>query len=148
MAQNTKTTNMPEMFVDTAGWAHLVDVSQPFHTEAAFLYRQATHQGQKLITTNYIITELVALLTSPFRLPRPAIIQFVQGIRNSPHVEIVHVDSGLDEEAWQLLTNRLDKSWSLVDCSSFVIMKQRAILEALTSDHHFEQAGFVRLLKP
>ena len=40
-----------------------------------------------------------------------------------------------------------DKEWSLVDCASFVIMKQRGVTEALTTDHHFEQAGFVRLLK-
>ncbi len=43
--------------------------------------------------------------------------------------------------------SRQDKEWSLVDCASFVVMQQRGIFEALTSDHHFEQAGFVRLLK-
>ncbi len=62
--------------------------------------------------------------------------------------EIVHVDAALDGKAWQLLKERQDKEWSLVDCSSFVIMRQRDLTEALTTDHHFEQAGFVRLLKP
>jgi len=42
----------------------------------------------------------------------------------------------------------LQKEWSLVDCASFVAMQQRGIFEALTTDHHFEQAGFVRLLTP
>jgi predicted nucleic acid-binding protein len=46
-----------------------------------------------------------------------------------------------------LLKARLDKEWSLVDCASFVVMQHRSIVEALTADHHFEQAGFVRLLK-
>jgi predicted nucleic acid-binding protein len=46
-----------------------------------------------------------------------------------------------------LLSSREDKNWSLVDCSSFVVMQQRNITEALTNDYHFEQAGFVRLLK-
>jgi predicted nucleic acid-binding protein len=53
----------------------------------------------------------------------------------------------LDKEAWNLLKTRLDKEWSRVDCSSFVLMQQRGMIEALTTDHHFEQADFVRLLK-
>jgi uncharacterized protein len=62
-------------------------------------------------------------------------------------VEIVHIDPALDAEAWDLLKARADKEWSLVDCASFVIMQHRGITQALTTDHHFEQAGFVRLLK-
>ncbi len=49
--------------------------------------------------------------------------------------------------AGEFLKAHPDKDWSLVDCASFVVMKQRGIQEALTSDHHFEQAGFVRLLR-
>jgi predicted nucleic acid-binding protein len=47
-----------------------------------------------------------------------------------------------------LLQSRLDKDWSLCDAVSFVLMQQRGVTEALTTDHHFEQAGFVRLLEP
>jgi predicted nucleic acid-binding protein len=68
-------------------------------------------------------------------------------IKTASWVEIVHIDPTIDNEAWKLLKNRPDKKWSLVDCSSFVLMQQRGIIEALTTDHHFEQAGFVRLLK-
>jgi uncharacterized protein len=46
-----------------------------------------------------------------------------------------------------LLEARPDKAWSLVDCSSFAIMQQQNMSQALTNDHHFEQAGFIRLLK-
>jgi hypothetical protein len=52
-----------------------------------------------------------------------------------------------DQAAWRLLTTHIDKMWSLADCASFVVMKERSITTALTTDHHFEQAGFVRLLK-
>ena len=138
---------MSDLFADTAGWGHLVDPTQAYHSLAATLYRSARQQGRKLITTNYIITELVALLTSPLRVPRPSIIAFIESLQASPHVKIVHVDPALDEQAWQLLVQRQDKDWSLVDCSSFVIMRQCGIMEALTTDHHFEQAGFVRLLR-
>ncbi len=138
---------MGDIFADTAGWGHLVDPSQAYHRRAAIIYRRARQQGQKFITTNYILTEVVALLTSPLRIPRPAIVAFIAGLKASPHVEIVHVDAPLDEQAWQLLTQRQDKDWSLVDCASFVVMRQHNLLEAFTTDEHFEQAGFVRLLK-
>ena len=62
-------------------------------------------------------------------------------------VSIVHVDFELDQQAWTLLNARPDQTWSLVDCASFVVMQRRGIIEALTSDRHFEQAGFVRMLK-
>jgi predicted nucleic acid-binding protein len=137
-----------EVFVDTSGWASLVDKTQPQHDVAAELYRSKRQQGWGVITTNYVITELVALLYSPLRLPRTRIISVVEGIRTSPYVEVAHIDAALDENAWQLLKRRTDKEWSLIDCASFVVMQQRGITEALTTDHHFGQAGFVRLLKP
>ena len=138
---------MLNLFADTAGWGHLVDPTQAYHLLAATIYRGARQQGRKVITTNYVIAELVALMTSPLRVPRPAAIAFIEGLKSSPYVEIVHVDAKLDEMAWQLLKSRQDKEWSLVDCASFVVMQQRGIFEALTSDHHFEQVGFVCLLK-
>ena len=46
-----------------------------------------------------------------------------------------------------LFAARKDKDWSLTDCISFVVMQEHGITDALTADHHFEQAGFVALLK-
>ncbi len=138
---------MPELFGDTSGWGNVVDPTQAFHTLAANTYRAARQQGRKVVTTNYVLAELVALLTSPLQIQRPLAVAFIDGLRRSPYVEVVHVDSSLDADAWSLLRNRLDKEWSLVDCASFVVMQHRGIHEALTTDHHFEQAGFVRLLK-
>ena len=45
-----------------------------------------------------------------------------------------------------LYEQRLDKDWGLTDCISFVVMQREQIQEAFTSDKHFEQAGFIRLL--
>ena len=75
------------------------------------------------------------------------IVGFIESLRASPHVEVIHIDSTLDEQAWEFFKGRQDKEWSLVDCSSFLIMQQRGITDAFTTDHHFEQAGFIRLLK-
>jgi predicted nucleic acid-binding protein len=100
-----------------------------------------------VVTTNYFLVELVTLLTSPLHVPRPKAIAFIESLKTSPSIEVVHVDAALDAEAWKLLRGRQDKQWSLVDCASFVLMRRRNIREALTTDHHFEQAGFIRLLK-
>jgi predicted nucleic acid-binding protein len=138
---------MNKIFVDTAGWACLADVSEPFHEKAKEIYAAAMKNHQRLRTTNYVLFELIALMTSPMRFHRPRIIEFVNGIKESPFFDIIHIDQDLDSTAWELLTNRVDKNWSLVDCSSFVVMQENNISEALATDHHFEQAGFVRFLK-
>ena len=138
---------MLEIFVDTSGWGNLVDKNQPYHQLMVQLYREAKQQKRRLITSNYVITEVVALLTSPLRIPRPKVIRFVNSLKQSPYIDIIHIDKEKDDEAWILLASREDKEWSLVDCSSFIIMKEKGILEALTNDIHFEQAGFIRLLK-
>ena len=138
---------MPELFIDTSGWANLIDISQPFHSLSAKIYQNARSQKHKIITTSYIVTELVALLSSPLRIPRPKAIAFIQSLRTSPYVDVMHISKEIDTKAWELLINRQDKEWSLVDCSSFIVMQDRKITESLTNDHHFEQAGFIRLLK-
>jgi len=140
-------TRVNEVFVDTSGWAEWLNRRAPFHALATTCVVQARRSSRRVVTTNYVLAELVALLTSPVRLPRPQQIQFLTTLRSVSWVEIMHVDAPLDAAAWGLWQSRPDKWWSLVDCASFIIMQQRGLTEALTTDHHFEQAGFVRLLK-
>ena len=138
---------MSDLFVDTSGWANLIDVSQPFHSLSVKIYQNMRSQKHKIITTSYIITELIALLSSPLRIPRPKAIAFIQSLKTSPYIEVIHISKEIDTKAWELLMQRQDKEWSLVDCSSFIVMQECKITESLTSDHHFEQAGFICLLK-
>jgi predicted nucleic acid-binding protein len=76
------------------------------------------------------------------------VLAFVDKLQQNPLVEVVYVDEFLHQSALSFLRMRLDKAWSLCDAVSFLLMQQRGIIEALTTDHHFEQAGFVRLLRP
>jgi uncharacterized protein len=75
---------MPELFADTSGWGNLVDPTQPFHAQAASIYRTARRQAHKVVTTNYVLVELVALMTSPLRLVRPSVVAFIDGLKTSP----------------------------------------------------------------
>jgi len=78
-------------------------------------------------------------------LPRPQVITIIDLLKSMPYWEIFHVTPTVDDEAWQLIKARRDKEWSQVDASSFVVMTTYGMTEAVTTDHHFLQAGFVRL---
>jgi len=71
----------------------------------------------------------------------------LETLRLSPWVHSVHIDQAKDAAAFALFQKRPDKLWSIVDCASFIVMQERGISQALTTDHHFEQSGFTRLLK-
>lgn len=64
-----------------------------------------------------------------------------------PNVEVIPQTSELFHQALSLYRQRPDQAWSLTDCASFCLMQQRNILEALAHDKHFEQAGFIALLR-
>jgi predicted nucleic acid-binding protein len=93
------------------------------------------------------LAEFVALAKSR-GVPRTPALEFVKELQDNPLVEIVYVDESLHRQALELLRRREDKSWSLADSVSFLLMQIRNVNSALTTDHDFEQAGFVRLLKP
>jgi len=133
------------LFVDPSGWAYLLDRHDPLHHSVNALYQTALKHQRTLVTTNYILAELVPLLASRLRLPRQQIFSFVDALKISPHVAIIHVDAELEKTIWELLKARIDKEWSFVDASSFVVMNIYGIQEAITTDHHCTQAGFIRL---
>jgi predicted nucleic acid-binding protein len=138
---------MAEVFADTSGWATYFVRTEPLHAVAAAYMRQWRAQGTQVVTTNYVLAELIALMTSPLRIPRPQQVTTIETIKMASWVAVVHIDPTLEAEAWTLLRSRLDKTWSLADCASFTVMHHRGIREALTTDHNFEQAGFLQLLK-
>ena len=137
---------MAETFVDTSGWAAWIDRGEQFHPQAREIVDRAWDDGQSLITTNWVLAELTGLLTR-FRMPKPQQIKTLACLRTDPSILVISIERTIEASAWKLWEARPDKDWSLVDCASFVVMEFRKITDALTSDHHFEQAGFVRLLK-
>jgi predicted nucleic acid-binding protein len=75
-------------------------------------------------------------------------VRLVAALRAQPDVKIVPASHDLFERAGALFAQRSDKSWSLTDCTSFVVMKDHGLTAVLTGDQHFEQAGFQRLMQP
>lgn len=129
------------MLLDTSGLLCLMHEAEASHKQAVSLYR-TSHQR---LTTSYVLTEYVALATTR-RLPRRTVLAFTEAFSNDPAVEVIWVNEALHREAVSLLLRRQDKTYSLCDAVSFVLMRRYGITEALTTDHHFEQEGFRRLL--
>jgi hypothetical protein len=96
------------------------------------------------LTTAWVLTEVADALAGLEQ--RGAFLALLERLRKDPTVTIVAPSEGPFERGLELFRKRPDKEWSLTDCISFVVMKQYGITDALTGDHHFEQAGFRILL--
>jgi predicted nucleic acid-binding protein len=133
------------IFVDTDAWLALVNKSENLHVAACTVRDQLIQQKAKLVTTDYIIVEIANSLA---RFPlRSVALKLIEFIRMSDTVDLVTITPELFENAYQLYCSREDKEWGLTDCTSFVVMQTMHMSQAFTADKHFEQAGFLTLLK-
>jgi predicted nucleic acid-binding protein len=129
------------MLIDTSGLLCLLDQGDFRHHDAQAFYDTALAR----LTHSYVFAEFVALAHAR-RAPRLNALAFVADLQDDTEVEVIWVDEWLHRQALTLLQARPDKEWSLCDAVSILLMEQRRIDDALTTDHHFEQAGFNRLL--
>lgn len=135
------------IFIDTQGWAEIFHAPALHHAQAAEFMQQAQANHWELMTTNLVLSELVALLRSRnFRLPQPQILAIITQLRALPNLVAHHIDRPLDQQARDLLYANVQRPWSHVDATSIVLMRHFGIFEILTADHHFAQAGFILLL--
>lgn len=116
------------------------------HEQATRIYQQQFQADVRLVTTTAVLNETANALSAP-RF-RSAVVALHDRVRRSPHIEIFFVDPDLRESGWQFFAARPDKEWSLTDCLSMLVCQRLNITDILTSDHHFTQAGFKRLLTP
>jgi predicted nucleic acid-binding protein len=130
------------MLVDTGFLIAIIDAGDELRRRAqAWL----EHLERPLILTEYVWLETLNFFSAtPFRSQST---ELLDQLITSEDCEFVEVRDALRHEALKLHFGRSDKSWSLTDCVSFVIMHQRGIARALAYDHHFEQAGFEPLLR-
>jgi uncharacterized protein len=134
-----------EIFLDTAYAIALSASADEHHERAVLLAKRIKKERAKLVTTRGVLLEIGNALA---RLRyRHAAIGLLQSLESDPAVEIVPLSEGLYGRGLHLFSERSDKEWSLIDCLSFVIMQDRGIQAALTTDEHFQQAGFRALMR-
>lgn len=135
---------MIPLFADAFFFMAVLSKSDLAHTQAsAYLRPRLT---LPLLTTAWVMTEVADGLARPHH--HVAVVRLLTMLRENPAVEIIPPDLGLYDRGFDLYAQRPDKAWSLTDCISFVVMADRGLTDALTGDHHFEQAGFNALLRP
>lgn len=133
------------MLLDTSGLLCLFDRRDHRHTAARDFYGKARRHPSPILTHDGVLAEFVALAQAR-GAPRLAALNFVNDLLANPAIEIIWTDELWHRTALTFLLARLDKTYSLCDAISFLLMRDRALTNALTTDRHFEQEGFVRLL--
>ena len=127
---------MTEVFADTFFWLAVLNPEDAHHRGA----KSFPIQGQ-IVTSLAVQIEVMDALSGCSEL-RSKAADFWDWTTEEPSITIVPLDEPLLQKAIWLHRRRLDKQWSLTDCISFEIMRQRGIATALTADRHFRQAGF------
>ena len=133
---------MSAVFGDTSFFVALISSRDRHHQRAREL--NAT-LAAPLVTTAWVLLEFANGIAKS--QSRGEFGGTLANLRSQPDAEIIPPDQPLFDRGCELYMSRPDKQWSLTDCISFVVMRERGIIEALSNDHHFEQAGFRILLK-
>lgn len=132
---------MNRAFADTSFYVALASARDGRHAVALRLSNQ---WDGTVITTEYVLLEVGNCFRGPS--DRKVFIDLVEVLREDAETTIIPASPALFEDGLRIYTARPDKAWSLTDCISFAVMEAQGVTEALTCDHHFEQAGFRALL--
>jgi len=136
---------MSEVFLDTAFAIALSSPRDAHYEQAIQISDHLESEATRLVTTRAVIIEIgTALAKQAFR---EAATDLIESLEQDPNVEIVAISDELCDRAFQLYRERKDKEWGLTDCISFVVMRDKGLSAAPTTDRHFQQAGFQALMR-
>ena len=132
------------VFLDTNGWLALLNASDQLHQRADAVWHDLGRRGYSILLTDWIIAETGNGLART--RARGSFSQVAERMLQDPRCRVVFITAALLRRALDLYLARTDKQWGLVDCASFIVMADERIVDALTNDRHFSQAGFTSLL--
>lgn len=136
---------MKSVYADADYWIALLHSREELHQKAA---RVSASLGPiRIVSSEMVLAEVLNALGSRGESIRGKAAESIEQLRQAPNVTIVPQTSAQFLEALAFYQGHKDKEWSLTDCASFLVMRESALTEALTRDHHFEQAGFTALLR-
>jgi uncharacterized protein len=131
---------MKLLFVDTAGWIACADEADPAHQKAVAARDAWLEGGGLLVTSDYVADETLTLLR--LRLGIEAAESWWRQVDGSSRVRWEYITLARVDRARALFFRYRDKDFSFTDCTSFILMRELKLREALTTNHHFVQAGF------
>lgn len=127
-------------FVDTSGWMACADAADPDHARAAAARDAILASRRILVTTDFVVDETLTLIR--IRLGIAAAQAWWDQVDRSARLRWERIDSERFDRARALFFRYRDKSFSFTDCTSFVVMRELRIAQALSTDRHFRQMGF------
>jgi predicted nucleic acid-binding protein len=133
---------MNAVFADTSFYVAAVSPKDAFHAKAMEFVRQYTGA---VVTTEHVLIETGNWFART--QDRGLFLDLLDSIQTDPKTTVIWSVRPLFDAGLKLYATRMDKDWSVTDCISFVVMREHGFKEALTADHHFEQAGFRVLLR-
>ena len=136
---------MNSVFLDASGLIAVANTDDHWHSQAEAAWNDLIVSNATLATTSLVLFELGDVLSRINQ--RSLALVLYDRLRTSSRVRIMSVSLELEAAAWELFRQRPDKTWGATDCTSFIVMKELEIETAFTVDHHFEQAGFQRLIR-
>jgi uncharacterized protein len=132
------------VFIDTMGWACLLDRREARHEEAARLMAGWGKLHRPLVSTDYVVDETATLLVA--RRAGGVLGEFFELIESSAALTLTPIGPGRFRGACRYLLKHRDQGYSFTDVTSFIVMRELGMSEALTEDRHFAKAGFRCLL--
>ena len=135
---------MNTVFADSVYWIARINPEDQWHREAVAARKR--HSEVDVVTTEDVLVEVLTYFGGLGPDVRQTAARVTRAILEDPAVEVIPHTSETFLEGLKLYEARLDKSYSMVDCMSMVIMRDRDIQEVLTNDDHFAQEGFTVLL--
>jgi uncharacterized protein len=135
---------MNRVFADAGYWIALLNPKDGLHAKALAVSR--TLGRSRIVTSEMVLTEVLNAFAGKGEPLRKAACTLVDHIRSNANAELVLMTSNAFREAVERYRSRADKTWGLTDCTSFLIMEQKGIVDALSADREFQQAGFKALM--
>jgi predicted nucleic acid-binding protein len=126
------------VFVDTSAFYAVFDADDEEHPRARGAWEGLVSGEDLLFTSNYVLVETLALLQS--RLGVEAVRAFEDAV--APLVRVLWVDRGVHRESVTAVLTAGRRRLSLVDCSSFALMRRHGLDTAFAFDDHFPEQGF------
>ena len=132
---------MRRVFADAWFYIALLDPRDAGHPKTVKICQDASIAG--FVTTHWVLMEVANMLAGT--KARGQCANFMRELISAPEISVIPASESLFTRGLDLFEEREDKAWSLTDCISFIVMSDEGLSEALTGDHHFEQAGFTAL---
>ncbi len=135
----------PDVFLDTSGFYALVDRRDGHHAAAAQAAARVARAGRRLLVTDYVVCESVNLANARGGSRLGA--RVLELLEQSVALRLEWIGEARFTATGAFFRKHADHGYSFTDCTSFVVMAELELREALTSDRHFLEAGFAALLK-